>query len=99
MSGDLFLNIDRIVLHGMDHVDGKALAASLEQALTEQLELNSDHQPAELARVQTQITLSDSFGAGQIGRALAKSLHGVISNSAISEQQGSAGKRGGKPDA
>lgn len=99
MSADIFLNIDRIVLHGMGHVDGKTLAASLQQALVEQLELSSQHQSVELARVQTQISLPGSCGAGQMGRALAESLAGVISNSTVSRPENPSSMQGGKPDA
>lgn len=99
MSGDIFLNIDRIVLHGLGHVDGKALATSLEQALLDELKLNSVCEPAELARVQTQIKLPETLAAGQIGQALAQSLHGVISNTAAAAKRGPTGKQGGKQDA
>ena len=83
----------------MGHVDGKALATSLEQALLDELKLNSVCEPAELARVQTQIKLPEAFAAGQIGRTLAQSLHSVISNSAVTAKQSPAGKQGGKRDA
>ena len=99
MSGDIILNIDRIVLHGLDHVDDQTLATALRQALAEQLSSSPDSGPASMARVQTQITLPEVFSAEQLGRTLAQSLHGVISDSAGKPEQDLASKRGGRPDA
>ncbi len=40
MSGDIFLNIDRIVLHGLGHVDRSELQTALQTALKLTKELN-----------------------------------------------------------
>lgn len=99
MSGDIILNIDRIVLHGLDHVDGQTLTTALQQALAEQLSSSPVNSSAEMARVQTRITLPEAFSAEQLGRTLAQCLHGVISDAAGKPAQGLASKRGGRPDA
>lgn len=99
MSGDVFLNIDRIVLHGMDHVDGKALAAAMQQSLLEQLAANSISHPAAAARVRTEITLPKSCDTEQMGRVLAQSLYGVISNNTATARRGRTGGRRGRGDA
>ncbi len=97
MSGDIILNIDRIVLHGLDHVDGQTLATALQQALAEQLSSSPVRSPAEMARVRTRITLPEAVSAEQLGRTLGQSLHGVISDSAGKPAQDFASKRGGRP--
>ena len=99
MSGETFINIDRIVLHGLDHVDGKTLTTALKQALVEQLTSNPVHNPAAVTRVQTQIALPEAVSAKQMGRVLAQNLHRVISSSAVTPEQDRTGKRGGQPDA
>ena len=99
MSGDTFINIDRIVLHGLEHVDGKTLAAALKQSLVAQLTSSPVRNPAAATRVQTQIALPEAVSAEQMGRALAQNLHRVISSSAVTPEQDRAGKRGGQPDA
>lgn len=99
MSGDVFLNIDRIVLHGMEHVDGKALAAAVQQSLLEQLIESPIHDPATQARVRAQISLPESCNAAQMGKALAQSLHGIIGTNAATVEKGPTGGQGGQGDA
>lgn len=99
MSRDIFLNIDHIVLRGLNHIDRKALEAVLQQALVDQLTSSPVHTPADLSRVRTKITLPETFGAEQLGLTLAQSLHGVLSNSDLTPHRGLASKRGGRHDA
>jgi hypothetical protein len=99
VSAGVFLNIERIVLHGMDHVDARALAAALQKSLSEQLAANPIHDAAASAWVRTQISLPESCNAEQMGRALAQSLHGVIVNEPATAGRGGAGGRGGRSDA
>ncbi len=80
MSGDIFLNIDTIVLHGLSHVNRHVLVEALQQALVEQLSLNQGLSATDLARARTNITLPNAFGAEQLGRTLGQSLSDVISN-------------------
>lgn len=99
MSGDIFLNIDRIVLHGLDHIDRNELQTALQEALTEQLSARTIAHPSETPRVRTELTLPASFSAGQVGRSLAQNLYGVISDIDTARSPGHAGKQGGQPDA
>ncbi len=80
MSGDIFLNIDTIVLRGLNHVDRHALTEALQQALIEQLSSNPTLTDTDISRVRTNITLPTAFGAEQLGRTLGQSLSDVISN-------------------
>ena len=80
MSRDIFLNIDTIVLRGMDHVDRHELATALQQAMVEQLASNPQLIAADLERVKTHISLPGTFATEQLGQALAGSLSGIISN-------------------
>ena len=99
MSGDIFLNIDRIVLHGLGHVDRSELQTALQTALKEQLASGPVRHPAEISRVVTQFTLPETVSAGQLGQSLAKNLYGVISDTGIAAASRDAGKPGGKPNA
>jgi hypothetical protein len=99
MSGDVFVNIDRIVLHGLGHIDRQELETALQKALTEQLKAQSIGHPFETPRVRTELTLPASFNAGQVGRSLAQNLCGVISDTGAARSPGSAGKQGGQSDA
>ena len=83
MSGDIFLNIDTIVLRGMDHVDRHALTEALQQALVEQLSSNPTLTTGDLTRVRTNIILPTVFGAEQLGQSLGQSLSGIISNNEV----------------
>ena len=80
MSADIYLHIDHLVLHDLEHVDRHALAAALRQALTEQLAAQPPLQAAELSHTATRITLPAGAGGGQLGRILAGCLTDIISN-------------------
>ena len=99
MSGDIFLNIDTIVLRGMDHVDRHALTEALQQALVEQLSSNPTLTTGDLTRVRTNITLPPNFGAGQLGRSLGQSLSGIISNHEAKASSGQKTTPGGRHNA
>ena len=99
MSGDIFLNIDRIVLRGLGRIDRSELEAALQTALTEQLASSSVHHPLEQHRVVTQITLPETVSAGQLGQSLAQNLYAVISDTGIAAAPRNVGKRGGEPNA
>lgn len=92
MSGDIFLNIDTIVLRGLHRVDRHALAEAVKQALQEQLSSGADLTAADLSRVKTNITLPSNFGTEHLGQALGQSLSGIISNT-TEPQQTQGGKR------
>ena len=99
MSRDIFLNIDRIVLRGLNHIDRSVLAAALQQALVDQLTSSPSHNPADLSRVRTNITLPAAFGSAQLGQTLAQSLYGVISSNEGTTKPGPVNRQGGRHDA
>ncbi len=81
MNGDIYLNIDTIVLHGLDHIDGHALEIAIRQVLEEQLSSHPNLHSTELARVQTDITLAPAHGAEQLGKSLGDSICDIITTS------------------
>ncbi len=81
MSGDIFLTIDRIVLHGLDRIDRHALSEALQQALLDQLGQQSSLTSADLSRVRITISLPDNMGGEQLGQVLGQTLGGIIGNS------------------
>ena len=97
MSGDIFLNIDTIVLRGLNHIDCHALAEALQQALIEQLSSNSTLTATDLSRVRTNITLPGHVSETQLGQTLAQSLSGIITNnegiSSSAQKQTPGGQR------
>lgn len=99
MSGDIFLNIDTIVLRDLAYVDRHTLTEALQQALVEQLSSNPTLSAADLSRVQTNITLPGHVSETQLGQALAQSLSGIITNnksmSSPTQKQTPGGKRHG----
>ncbi len=80
MSGDIFLNIDTIVLRGLHGIDRHAFNEALQQALVEQLSTNHGLRAIDLSRVRTDITLPNGFGAEQLGNNLSQSLGSIISD-------------------
>lgn len=79
MSGDVFVNIDRVVVHGLEHLNARDLAAALQDALAQQLaEVPVGSQAADVDRVRTRIDLPNGCTATQLGQALAGTLGGVI---------------------
>ena len=80
MSSDIFLNIDTIVLRGLNHIDRHALAEALQQALVEQFSLNQTLTATDLSQVRINITLPTAFGAEQLGQSLAQTLGNIILN-------------------
>lgn len=84
MSGDIFLNIDTIVLRGLGNINRRAIAEELEQALTEQLSQANPWNPGNLAKVQTQISLPTINNANLLGQSLAEALGGILTDSQLS---------------
>ena len=75
MSRDVFVSIDRVVVHGLEHLEARDLAAALQDALAEQLAATpAGGQSADIARVGTRIDLPHGCTAAQLGQALASSL-------------------------
>ena len=99
MSGGIFLNIERIVLDGFDHVDRRALAAALRQALVEQLAFTGIGQSSATPLARTHITLQESFSATQLGQSLARDLCSVIRDSGAVGTTGRGGAQGAEADA
>lgn len=99
MSGGVFLNIDRIVLDGFDHVDRRELAKALQQALTEQLASISPGHSSSTPLARTHIALQESLSAEQLGRSLATELGSVINNAGAARTTGPDGVHGAEPDA
>ncbi len=99
MSGDIFLNIDTIVLRGLNHVDRQALTEALQQALIEQLSSNPTLTDTNLSRVRTNITLPTAFGAEQLGQMLGQSLSGIVSRNEDLTNSTHNTKQGGRSHA
>ena len=96
MSGDIFLNIDTIVLRGLNHIDRYALAEAVQQALLEQLSLHPTLTAADLSRVRTNITLPNNCGSEQLGMALGQSLSKVITNNNTTHNSAANPLQGGQ---
>lgn len=99
MSGGIFLNIDRIVLDGFDHIDRHGLAAALQQALVEQLASTDFAHSSATPLTRTNITLQESFSAAQLGQSLARDLCTVIRNAGAARTPARGEVHGGEPDA
>lgn len=95
MSGDIFLNIERIVLHGMEHVDRFALADALQQALSEQHIPVQAITTAERSRLRADISLPTTFSAEQLGQSLGQTLSSIISEGGGGIDSGRETQRGG----
>ena len=79
MSRDVFVNIDRVVVHGLDHLDARDLAVALQDALAKQLAgTEAGSRAADIARVRTRIDLPHGCTAVQLGQALAGTLAGTM---------------------
>lgn len=75
MGGDIFLNIDSIVLHGTGRIDRRGLENALRMVLEEHLSLKRTFQAADVQRVQTAVNLSLATVSGEeLGRALGERL-------------------------
>lgn len=98
MSG-VFLNIDRIVLDGFDHIDRRELAAALQQALAEQLATTAIGHSSSTPVTRRSITLQESFSATQLGQSLARDLCSVIRNAGATATTQRDSKHGAEPDA
>ena len=88
MSGDIFLNIDTIVLHGLHQLDRHALAEALQQTLMKQLSSKQELINTDLTRARTNITLPNNFDAEQLGQALGQSLSDIINNNETTASPG-----------
>lgn len=99
MSGAVVLNIDRIVLHGFDHIDPRELAIALQQALAEQLANTGIGHSSSAPLARTHITLQGSFSASQLGQSLAGTLCSVIRDTGAAATTGPGGANGAGPDA
>jgi hypothetical protein len=99
MSGDIFLNIDSVVLRGLGPVDRQALTVSLRQALITQLSSNSAFTATELSRARTAIRMPATYNAEQLGQMLGRSIGGLITNRTHAGSTTDTPKRGGPRDA
>lgn len=99
MKKTINLNIERIVLHGLQQIDRNILTEALQQALSKQLSLNPTLPPADWSRVRTNITLPANVGAEQLGQALGQSLNNIIAQNEGTIQSGQKIKLGGTHDA
>lgn len=81
MSGDIFLNIDRIVLHGMDHVDRHVFADALKQNLTKQLSQTQYWNTSQLPKLETHISPLATNNANLLGQSLAEAIGGILTDS------------------
>ena len=80
MNGDIYLNIDSIVLRGLNNIDRQTLVDAVQQALIEQLGADHNLTAVDLSRVRSNISLPNNCGAEQLGQLLAQSLSHIISN-------------------
>ena len=99
MSANIFLNIDTIVLRGLNHLDRQALVEALQQALLQQFETNPNLTTASLARVKTNISLPANFGTEQLGQALGQSLSTLITDTANTKSPSQQPESGGQQHA
>ncbi|SHO44174.1 hypothetical protein [Desulfopila aestuarii] len=88
MSGDIFLTIDTIVLHGLEHVDRHGFEVALEESIRQYLTANHCFHPADASRLQLQITLPAVLTAESLGSALGDRLAGSIGGSGESRDFG-----------
>lgn len=99
MSRDIYLNIDTIVLRGLDHIDRHDLAKVLQQALNEHFSSNQDLRSLDLLQVRTNITLPTTIGAEQLWQNLAESLVGVIVGNEGTANKAQTTEKGGRHNA
>ncbi|MCP4047404.1 MAG: hypothetical protein GY732_15615 [Gammaproteobacteria bacterium] len=99
MSGDIFLNIDTIVLRGLHHIDRHALETALRRVLQEQLSSNREFHATDLNRMRTKVTLPVTFTAEQLGQTLGQSLIDTFSQHEETENSDGATQRVGENDA
>jgi len=99
MSGGVFLNIDRIVLEGFDHIDRRELATALQQALAEQLATSGPGRSSATPSARAHVTLQRSFSAAQLGQSLATELCRIIGNTGAAENANPGNARGAEPHA
>ncbi len=99
MKTTINLNIERIVLHGLDQIDRQALSEALQQALVEQLSSHPTLSSTNLSRVRTKITLPRDVGAEQLGQALGQSINNIIAPNKGAILSGQKTKLGGRHDA
>lgn len=81
MSSDIFLTIDTIVLHGLEHVDRHSLEVALQESIHQYLAAHLDFHAADAAHLQLRITLPAVVTAECLGSALGESLVGAIAGS------------------
>jgi hypothetical protein len=98
MSGDIFLNIDQVRLHGLEHINPNELEAALQQALMEKLASGPVSLTSATPQLRTGIRLREPVTAAELGHSLAQSLYGVISDTGAVETQ-RTNKPGGRRDA
>ena len=98
MSGDIFLNIDTIVLRGLQQIDRHALAEALQHALKEQLVPHQTFTAADLSRVRTSITLPGDCGSEQLGQHLARHLGSIVTNNSATTSSTHKKIQGGRHD-
>lgn len=99
MSGSVYLNIDRIVLDGFDHIDRRGLTIALQQALEEQLASTDLSHSSATPLSRTHITLQQSSSATQLGQSLARELCSVVRNSGAAASVHHGSEHGAEADA
>ena len=80
MNGDIFVNIDAIVLRGLGRSDHDELRNAVYRVLTEQLSSDARFTTLDRSRLRIDITLPDNFGSEQLGEVLGRSLGRVVTN-------------------
>jgi hypothetical protein len=85
MSADIFLNIDRVVVRGMNHIDRNTLAYALEQSLKQALKeyffTKHNFSDTNVPVIQTNITLPTTANNDQLSESLAHGLIGTLGRS------------------
>ena len=80
MKTTINLNIERIVLHGLEGINRRAIVEALTQELTRQLAQPQSWKSENIARTITNISLEGNNDMGELGRTLAQGLGGILSN-------------------
>jgi len=81
VNGDIFITIDTIVLHGLEHVDRHDFEFALEESIRQYFISHHDFHGADVTRLQLQITLPSVLTAECLGNALGERLAGAIAGS------------------
>jgi hypothetical protein len=98
MKNSIHLNIDAIVLRGMEQIDRQALTEGLRNVVTRQLAGMETISAASSPRIKTSITLPLHSNSHRLGERLGRSLADILTSGECNGNFQDNNQKGGRHD-